>query len=209
MTTRSAVTAGLLLTTALLAGCAGGVEAASPVELNPNACGEETFRTAHVEYCSNVDPLEEEGEGWDGPTSYSPPPPPTPTTFTVGTPVAFDGSATGRVTINSTRRVTSSELSYGGSAVSGSYLILDVSVDLTSTTDPDGLSVSYLNFTAQDTAGHVYTAEYDVVESNLSATIGAGRKVRGEVAFDIPKGEIFVDWSPSYGSPAVTWKFTA
>jgi hypothetical protein len=32
-------------------------------ELNPNACGDETYRTENAEYCANVDPVPEGGAG--------------------------------------------------------------------------------------------------------------------------------------------------
>jgi hypothetical protein len=68
--------------------------------------------------------------------------------------------------------------------------------------------VSAYNFTAQDPAGYSYPADTLPLKTTLSMDVGAGRQVRGEVAFDMPKGEVLIDWNPGFSGPAVTWQVT-
>ncbi|SEO75321.1 DUF4352 domain-containing protein [Trujillonella endophytica] len=132
---------------------------------------------------------------------------PTPQTAAVGEVVAFDGGITvGTITVNGLRRVSEPETSYSSAVPThGSWLVVDVTVQVASRTEPGAALISAYDFTVQDDGGVIYDSDTSVLESTLSAELVPGRQVRGEVAFDAPAGALLLDWSPGFDGPLVTF----
>ena len=118
----------------------------------------------------------------------------------------FDGGvAVGSITLNGVRRITEPEAEYtDATPTHGSWLVADVTVQVAERREPGALLVSSFDFTAQDEAGIVYPDDSMPLETTLSTEVMPGRQVRGDVAFDTPKGPLLIDWSPGFDGPTAT-----
>jgi hypothetical protein len=139
------------------------------------------------------------------PTPRTSTPPPPPPVNGVGAVVDFSGTisgapAQGSVTLNGIRRTSQSEQSYTDSLPThGSWLVIDVTVSSTTGEIP----YNVYDWTVSTPDGNVQDYDYSVLEEGLgSGTVLPGRIVRGEVAFDVPEGPLFIDYS--LGSEVVT-----
>ncbi|WP_347059661.1 DUF4352 domain-containing protein [Blastococcus sp. HT6-30] len=167
-----------------------------------------------VEYCAGE--MEGGDEALDQEVEANADPTPTepeytaPEFATIGEPVPFDGGITaGTVTLNGIRRITAPEAEYSSATpVNGSWLVADVTVQVSERREPGALLVSSYDFRAQDEAGIVYPADNAPLRTSLSMDLTAGRQVRGEVAFDAPEGPLLIDWAPSFDGPTATWQVT-
>lgn len=115
------------------------------------------------------------------------------------------GSLAGTVTLNGTRRITSAEGPIGGTPTNGSYLVANFTVAVTSGSG----SANPLSFRAQSPDGTTYRSELGVLNKQIDSTeVGAGRQVRGDVAFDAPKGALTLDYNSPIGGPLATFSIT-
>ena len=135
---------------------------------------------------------------------------PMPEAFAVGETAEFDGGiTTGTITLNGVRRIAEPEAEYSSAVpTNGSWLVIDVTVQVASRTDPGGALISSYDFTVQDPTGLVYPSDSMALETSLSTEVLPGRQVRGEVAFDAPAGVLLLDWAPGLGTPLVTFEIT-
>jgi hypothetical protein len=128
----------------------------------------------------------------------------------VGEPVSFDGGiTTGTITLNGFRRVAAPESQYSSAVPeNGSWLVIDVTVQVTDRREPGAALISAYDFSVQDDAGLIYESDTAPLDTTLSADVVAGRQVRGEVAFDAPEGHLLLDWSPGFDGPLATFEVT-
>ncbi|WP_127782850.1 DUF4352 domain-containing protein [Rhodococcus sp. X156] len=145
------------------------------------------------------------------PASTTKPPvsvPPAPASVGSTVPFTLTGSqpTSGTVTLNSIRRITTSETAYGGKPTSGSYLIANFTVAISSGTTY--ISPSYSR--AQTPDGSTYSAQHSVVNQEMDRSdLSAGRMLRGDVAFDVPQGSsLLLDFGGVGSSPLATFRVT-
>ncbi|WP_369254097.1 DUF4352 domain-containing protein [Geodermatophilus amargosae] len=102
-------------------------------------------------------------------------------------------AAAGSVTLNGVRRVPQPESSYSDAVPThGSWLVIDVTIASTTGEIP----YNVYDWTVSTPDGNVQDYDYSVLEEALgSGTVLPGRIVRGEVAFDVPEGQLFIDYS--------------
>ena len=112
--------------------------------------------------------------------------------------VGFSGTisgsaAAGSVTLNGIRRVPQTEQSYSDAVPThGSWLVIDVAISSTT----GELPYNPYDWTVSTPNGNVQDYDYNVLEEDLgSGTVLPGRIVRGELAFDVPEGQLFIDYS--------------
>ena len=200
----------------LLAACGGQSQPVSNEDVRPDVsaadCDDPNSNLTQaewVEFCAGEmeggeEALEQEAEANADPT------PAAPEFAALGEAVTFDGGTTvGTVTLNGLRRITAPETEYSSATPThGSWLVADVTVQVTERRDPGALLVSAFDFTAQDETGVVYPSDSGPLVTSLSMEVIAGRQVRGEVAFDAPEGPLLIDWSPGFEGPTATWRVT-
>jgi hypothetical protein len=199
-----------------LAGCGGQSEPVSNEDVRPGVSAadcedpnSDLTQAEWVEFCTGMEggggALDAEGE------ANAEPPAEAPGFAAVGDAVPFDGgNSVGTITLNGVRRITAPEKEYSSATpIHGSWLVADVTVQVSEVRDGTSLLVSAYDFTAQEPAGYAYPADSNPLKATLSMDVGAGGQVRGEVAFDLPEGVVLIDWSPGFTGPAVTWQVDA
>ena len=112
-------------------------------------------------------------------------------------PVAIEGTV-GTLTIDSVRRVNMTVSP--DRHESGSYLVAAVTLNVTQ----GALSLSGYDFTATGADGVGTASTFTPLDDVLDDYAVAGRPAHGEIAFDVPAGDTWIDWAP--GELMATWK---
>jgi hypothetical protein len=125
----------------------------------------------------------------------------------VGDTVAFkDSSGAGTITLNAVRTMATAEGPIGGPPQKGIYLVADVTVKVESGT----LSANPLFFSVAAPDGTTFESELGVLNNQISSNdVHAGRQVRGEVAFDVPRGQPLLMDFRIFGPPVATFGIPA
>jgi Domain of unknown function (DUF4352) len=132
-----------------------------------------------------------------------------PTPSAVGDTVAFtdEFGSVGAITLHSVDRVQQPPDSIFEAPDSGSYLVIEVTVEA----EAGDVSANPFNFRLQDEAGHTYEysdgADEAIDDPVDSAPIAPGRKVRGFVGFDAPEGKFLLDYGLG-GLPLATFSIS-
>lgn len=116
-----------------------------------------------------------------------------------------DGSGT--AVVNSVKRVTQPLSDYTDAPKNGNYLIIDVTYECTSGT----FRYNPFDWAVRDTEGRSYEmvpASGSGEQELDSGELSKGRKARGVIVIDAPKGALSLEYTPGFGAPA-TWVIPA
>lgn len=119
----------------------------------------------------------------------------------IGETVNFDGL---KITLNSVKADKGSEFE---EPEEDKFLIADMKVK--NTTDDSQSVSSMLNVTLKDADDYKYdTTIYTGVKSQLDGEIASGDKMRGQIAFDVPKSKKYqLIFGDPFTSGQAIWKF--
>jgi hypothetical protein len=126
----------------------------------------------------------------------------------VGDTVSFrDGSTAGTITLKRIERIPAAQ---GGRVYArpahGSFLVAHFRLAIT---QGSGLA-SELAFQAQTSDGTTYQAASGVVQAPINphkVPVPAGHSTRGDVAFDVPEGDLLISYAPT-GEPLASFEVT-
>jgi hypothetical protein len=94
---------------------------------------------------------------------------------------------------------------YAEHPTAGSWLVINVTVHV----DKGQAEVNQYVFAAQTPDGVEHQGTSTPLDDMLSATLTAGRDISGQIGFDVPAGQNYIDWTPSGGPPLATFRVDA